>query len=359
MNFFLRSYVIINLIFFCLLLSFSCLSVFLFYVIFEFTFMLIYIFLLSWGFSSERLGASFYIVFYTILVSFPFLTYIILFDTLFLSIKFISIYIYEINNFWWIFLFLVFLVKLPVYGVHLWLPKAHVESPISGSIVLAGVLLKIGGYGIIRISFLCSSKLIYINGYLVSIGLMGSLIRCFLCIRQYDLKSLVAYSSVCHMGLFLAGIFSFSFWGENGRVYIIVSHGFCSSCLFYIVYVLYKRFHSRRILLIKGIYTIFPSFIIFIFIFSIFNMGLPPSISFFSEVSILVGVLIMNFFRILLIMLILFFSGVYCIFIFISISHGNSVVESLNFPISPREYLNVYNHTFPLIIIPVFLNFFY
>jgi len=163
------------------------------------------------------------------------------------------------------FFFFVFLVKLPVYGVHLWLPKAHVEAPVSGSMVLAGALLKLGGYGFYRFSFFVVQHLNFLFTYLYSIGLIGGLIRCFLCLRQSDLKAFVAYSSVCHMGYSLASIYRFTFIGLEGSVYIFVGHGFCSSCIFYILYLFYERYHTRSSLLLKGCSYIVSYMLFFVF----------------------------------------------------------------------------------------------
>ena len=121
------------------------------------------------------------------------------------------------------------------------MPKAHVEAPVSGSMLLAGVLLKLGGYGLLRLSFFLPSFLISTSGYLLSIGLVGALLCCFICLRQADIKAFVAYSSVCHMGFALGGVYSFVYFGTVGCVMMLVGHGFCSSCLFYFLYVLYER----------------------------------------------------------------------------------------------------------------------
>jgi NADH-ubiquinone oxidoreductase chain 4 len=230
--------------------------------------------------------------------------------------------------------------------VHLWLPKAHVEAPVSGSIVLAGVLLKLGFYGFFRFLPLVRRRVTQLKGYFISMGLVGGLISCFLCLRQSDLKSFVAYSSVCHMGYGLGGLFSYNFLGWRGAAFIIIGHGFCSSCLFYILFVFYERLSSRSVIILKGIGFIIPLIRIILFVFSVLNMGVPPSFSFFSEILILTGLrgrrLITSLGRGFL----LLFSGIYGIFLYVISCHSLRVLEGFVYEIKIREYLIFFGHFF-------------
>nr|SPC34976.1 NADH dehydrogenase subunit 4 [Paraleius leontonychus] len=338
-----------------LLISFSCFSLLVFYFSFEFLFLLMFFFLLSWGYSPERLQASFYMIFYTIVVSFPFLVYIVVMGEA-------AFYVFglflEIQSYWWVFFLLVFLVKLPVYGAHLWLPKAHVEAPVSGSMLLAGVLLKLGGYGLVRFLGNFLSKVFVFKGYLVSLGLLGGLFSCYLCLRQSDMKALVAYSSVCHMGFALAGILSGNCLGYSGGVLMLVAHGYCSSCLFYILYVLYERFHSRSSLVLKGLGGILPLLGGIWFFFSALNMGVPPFYSFFSEILIFSSLLSTSLTTFFSGGMILFFAGIYCVYMYVFCFHGKSINEGSVSFLSLRECLNLYSHSFYMIF-SLFFFFFY
>ncbi len=239
------------------------------------------------------------------------------------------------------------------------MPKAHVEAPVSGSMLLAGVLLKLGGYGFFRLSSFLSFSLLYKRGYLVSIGLVGGLLCCFVCLRQSDIKAFVAYSSVCHIGLALAGFFSFVNFGLVGAVMMLVGHGFCSSCLFYFLYVLYERWHSRRGLIVKGLLFLLPIAGGIWFMFSVLNMGVPPFLSFFSEINILMGVGYYHFFTYFFCGLFLFWGGVYRIYLYRISAHGIASLSGFYSFLNLREYVVFIGHFFPMVICVLFFAFFY
>lgn len=256
-------------------------------------------------------------------------------------------------------MFLVFLVKLPVFGVHLWLPKAHVEAPVSGSMLLAGVLLKLGGYGFLRFVSITGVSFSVRGGYFFRWGLLGGLFCCFICLRQVDLKALVAYSSVCHMGMALMGILRFVCVGMRGGVYILIGHGLCSSCLFYILYVFYGRFHRRRLILLKGCLILVPLMGWWWFIFVVLNMGVPPSLGFFSEVFIVIGAGLYDFSSYFWVFMFLLMSGVFRIYLYVRIIHGGGLFHSYVSVLQLRECLICWGHLFPSFFLPLVMTSFF
>lgn len=181
-----------------------------------------------------------------------------------------------------------FLVKLPVFPFYLWLPKAHVEAPLAGSIILAGLLLKLGGYGLIRLNRLIVSPLgetFYI--LFVTCGLVGGVITSLICLQQRDLKALVAFSSIGHMRLVFLGRVSNYSWGLSGALVLMLGHGLCSSGMFVGVDGIYQSSGSRSMAINKGFLVLSPAFSLMFFIVAVGNIPAPLSLNLFGEVLVI------------------------------------------------------------------------
>lgn len=327
-----------------------------FYVFFELSLIPTLIIILGWGAQPERIRAGRYLIIYTLIGSLPLLGSILYLNRNCGRVKIYSPII-DVCYFWetdyriftivWI---LAFLIKLPIYGIHLWLPKAHVEAPVAGSMVLAGVLLKLGAYGLIR-----SLRYITINVCLWrDLLFIWSLYRMCLvgimCFRQCDLKSLVAYSSVAHMSLILASCFSCDIIGVKGIMGMLVSHGLCSSGLFFGVQCLYERRGSRNIFLNRGILCISPMFSFFWLLLCVGKASAPPSLNLLREFFLISGIIkfggpIASFLCIISI----FLGGLFRIYLYVVVCHGKwSVLKNYWRFNSMRKFLILFLHFFPL-----------
>nr|YP_009346412.1 NADH dehydrogenase subunit 4 [Clistocoeloma sinense]AOR53791.1 NADH dehydrogenase subunit 4 [Clistocoeloma sinense] len=344
-----------------LYLTFSTLNYLLFYISFEMSLIPTLILILGWGYQPERIQAGIYMLFYTLALSLPLLCSLLYIyykegSLMMLLMKPIFTLNY-VSMIWYFSSVMAFLVKLPMYMFHLWLPKAHVEAPVAGSMILAGVLLKLGGYGLIRVLILFQKISLNFSWLWVSISLMGGIIISLVCLRQVDMKSLIAYSSVVHMSLVLCGLMIFSWWGLMGAVVVMVGHGLCSSGLFCMANMVYERVGSRSLLISKGLLNYMPSMGLWWFLLSVGNMAAPPTLNLFGEISLIISLMSWNKLSMLGLMLLSFFSASYTLYMYSLSQHGifySSLYSCSSGKVS--EYLVLFLHWFPLNMLILNLN---
>lgn len=341
-----------------LFIFFSVKNIFLFYIIFELRLIPTFFIVVYWGYNPERLRAALFILIYTMLISLPLLLFIIL--------------IYKENNTYdlyllknegmeirfWSYLILIgaFFVKMPIYLFHIWLPKAHVEAPVYGSIVLAAILLKLGRYGLIQflIIFLKSYKF---SNVTIRIRIFGSLLVRLICLVQIDIKRLVAYSSVVHINILLCRIITIRKIGFLRAYIIILAHGLCSSGLFYAVNLYYSRSSRRLILLNKGIINLIPLFTLWWFILCSSNFSFPLSIRFIREIMMIGVILKWRYFLIIYIILVRFFRRAYSLYLYRYVQHGEIrvVIDKFDRGIF-KEILVIKLHYLPLALLLLNIN---
>nr|YP_009525787.1 NADH dehydrogenase subunit 4 [Idioscopus clypealis]AXS67654.1 NADH dehydrogenase subunit 4 [Idioscopus clypealis] len=354
------SFILVNLSI-CLILFFifSFLNMFMLYLFFELSLIPLIILILGWGYQPERLISVLYLFFYTLFASLPLLMIIIYFYSnngcLFFDYEFNKSSSFMMH----LFMILAFLVKLPMFMFHFWLPKAHVQAPVSGSMILAGLFLKIGGYGLIRFMFIYEYLFFKYSFIWYSLSIWGSIIVSLICFVQGDIKCMIAYSSVCHMCMCLMGILSMTYWGLLGSYLMMIGHGLCSSGMFCMANLIYERLLSRSFFINKGLISFLPSLSLIWFMLCCFNMSCPPSINFLSELIIMGGMMNYFYWSFVYMIFISFLSACFSIYLFSYCYHGlfhNSYSYSF---INVKEYLLLMVHLFPIFYMLLIINLFF
>nr|YP_010627104.1 NADH dehydrogenase subunit 4 [Dierna strigata]WBK26795.1 NADH dehydrogenase subunit 4 [Dierna strigata] len=346
-NFFLFNVIFLLIM---LYLTFSVLNMFMFYLFFEGSLIPTLMLIIGWGYQPERIKAGMYLLFYTLFVSLPLLMGIFYMynevnSMMIYFLKFMNMNMYML----YFSMIMAFLVKMPMYFVHLWLPKAHVEAPVSGSMILAGIMLKLGGYGMLRLMIFLQQVNLKLNYISIVISLVGGFYISLKCFCQVDIKSLIAYSSVAHMSLVISGVMIMNYWGFLGSYIMMIGHGLCSSGMFCLANISYERLHSRSLYINKGMMNFMPSMSLWWFLLMSSNMAAPPSLNLMGEISLINSLMSWSWVSMIMLMLISFFSAGYSLYLYSYVQHGKyySGIYSYYTGVS-REYLMLMLHWLPL-----------
>nr|ARS00844.1 NADH dehydrogenase subunit 4 [Salminus brasiliensis] len=342
-----------------LITAFGATELMLFYIMFEATLIPTLIIITRWGNQAERLDAGMYFLFYTLAGSLPLLVALLLLQqntgTLsFLILQYSKPMVMDswADKIWWVGCLLAFLVKMPLYGIHLWLPKAHVEAPVAGSMVLAAVLLKLGGYGMMRMIVMLEPLTQDMSYPFIILALWGIIMTGSICLRQTDMKSLIAYSSVSHMGLVAAGILIQTPWSFTGAIILMIAHGLVSSLLFCLANSTYERTHSRTMILARGLQAIFPLTAAWWFIASLANLALPPLPNLMGELMIMTALFKWSHWTLLFTGLGTLITAAYSLHLYITTQRGPTPSHILGLqPFHTREHLLVVMHLMPIVLL--------
>nr|AHF48910.1 NADH dehydrogenase subunit 4 [Siniperca chuatsi x Siniperca scherzeri] len=342
-----------------LILAFSATEIIMFYVMFEATLIPTLILITRWGNQTERLNAGTYFLFYTLAGSLPLLVALLLLQNNTGTLSMLTLQYSDpmllstyADKLWWAGCLLAFLVKMPLYGVHLWLPKAHVEAPVAGSMILAAVLLKLGGYGMMRMMVMLEPLTKELSYPFLIFALWGVIMTGSICLRQTDLKSLIAYSSVSHMGLVVGRILIQTPWGFTGALILMIAHGLTSSALFCLANTNYERTHSRTMVLARGLQMALPLMTTWWFIASLANLALPPLPNLMGELMIITSLFNWSWWTLALTGAGTLITAGYSLYMFLMTQRGPLPAHIIALdPSHSREHLLMALHLLPLILL--------
>nr|QYB23217.1 NADH dehydrogenase subunit 4 [Lithodesmioides sp. mgcode 4] len=338
---------------FFLIVVFCVLDLLLFYIFFESVLIPMFLIIGIWGSRERKIRAAYFFFLYTLLGSLLMLLTILYIYYQVGTTDYEILLTFSFSNneqiLLWLAFFVSFAAKIPMVPVHLWLPEAHVEAPTAGSVILAGILLKLGTYGFIRFSFpLFPQACFYFAPFVYAISVIGIMYTSFTAIRQTDFKRIIAYTSVAHMNLVMVGLFSFNVIGIEGAILQSLSHGFVASALFLIIGVVYERHHTRMVKYYGGLVHTMPIYIIVFLFFTMANIGLPGTSSFVGEFLIMVGSFKINTTVTFLSATGMILGGCYSLWLFNRIAYGNLKTQYI------QKYLDLNKREFftflPLIL---------
>jgi len=339
---------------------FSIMDIIGFYILFEAILIPMFLIIGIWGSREEKVKAAFYFFFYTLIGSLLMLISIFKLYSLTGTTNYLSLILIELPSSlqFWMFLgfFASLSVKIPMIPFHIWLPQAHVEAPVAGSVLLAGILLKLGGYGFIRFGYpLFPLASDHFSPFIIVLSLIAIVYASFTTCRQTDIKRLIAYSSVSHMGLVTLAVFCHSKEGLIASIIMMIAHGLVSSGLFMGSAVLYVRHHSRAIRYFRGIVITMPIFSIITLVLILANIGFPLTFNFIAEfLSILTA---FSYSKIVGVISCLgaLMSTVYALYFYNRVYFGSLSSHLIN----SREMLEYEFQAFlPLVLLTIILGFF-
>jgi NADH-quinone oxidoreductase subunit M len=305
----------------------------LFYIFFEAVLIPMFIIIGIWG-GVRRVYAAFKLFLYTLLGSvlmlIAMLTMYNYAGTTDITVLLTYDFPIDVQKWMWLAFFASFAVKVPMWPVHTWLPDAHVEAPTAGSVILAGVLLKFGGYGFLRFSLpMMPEASLYFTPMMYTLSVIAVIYTSLVALAQEDMKKLIAYSSIAHMGFVTIGTFTMTVQGIEGAIYQMLSHGVVSAALFLVVGVIYDRIHTREISAYGGLVNRMPAYALVFMVFMMASVGLPGTGGFVGEVLVLVGAFKSNTIVAALAMLGVILGAAYMLYLYRRVIFGELTKDNL------------------------------